>query len=540
MNKPPAYIVSVRKGAALGHVRAGDSEALRALLERARGDGTEADVLAHIKAREPALALLHSPPGVDRWGMAGWQAKVLRDTSGRIVLRGANKIGKSLHIAEEIVLFLQGAHPTRKRPTDRPAKVLYVVADMANAYVDDVCETLNEVISPEMLDPRTKYDSRGYTVGAVRSILWHDGSKVIFRAGTQDGQAIAGVWSDFVVINEPPVLKRWGEIMRAAALKNAPIIAGFTPVDNHGVSRDLLWLRDVVEGKPGEPTPTRKDGAPRWSQHVIRLTPENAPHRHPDDIQQQIEDMLSWEIPQRRDAEWEGPAPERTLASFGPENVIEARHGDWAALGHERRHLRLGLAADHGERKNKEVIIFYAWHGSGKDLICWVVDAYVSPGVTSIEQDADAACSMLARWGCSPDDIDVCLGDTNSSGKGDITAKTVNERFTGAFKALGYTLRMVGADKGADSVGLGIRILNDAFARSALWVCTSARPIIHAVSRWQGGNGEIHKDKVDPIRYGPGALFAPVHKGARSKSIPHHRPVDMSWADGGGTFSDGF
>lgn len=531
-------LTPIQQQAALAHVREGNEAAYRAVLARAVEPQAVRD---HVTQAAPALSLLFSPAGVGQWGMAAWQCEVLHDESGRIILRGANKIGKSLELALEVVLFLEGRHPTRKRPTGRPAKVLYVVADMANAYVDDVCETLHEVISPEMLDPKTKFDSRGYTVSSVRSILWKDGSKVIFRAGTQDGQAIAGVWSDLVVINEPPVMKRWGEIMRAAALKNAPIIAGFTPVDNHGVSRDLLWLRDVVEGKPGEETPTKKDGTPKWSQHVIRLTPENAPHRHPDDIQQQIDDMLSWEIPQRRDAEWEGPAPERTLASFGPHNVLEAKHGEWSATGHEKRHLRLGMAADHGEKKNKEVIIFYAWCGSGPDLECWVLDAYISPGVTSIEQDADGACAMLARWGCTPNDIDVCLGDTNSSGKGDITAKTINEAFTRAFKALGFTLAMVAADKGAGSVGLGIRVVNDAFARFKLWIATAARPIIHAASRWQGGNGEIHKDKVDPIRYGPGALFAPIHKTTRSKATPYKRPVDMSWADGGGeSFTEGF
>lgn len=533
--QPPSPLARLHQQNAIQAVRAQDTEAFEAALIRA-GEKYTPGIWDHCRANEPHLTLVTANPGLNRWGLANWQREVLLDTSGRILIRGGNKIGKSLQLAEEVALFLEGKHPTRKRPTDRPAKVLYVVADMANAYVDDVCETLHEVIAPWMLDPQTKFDSRGYTVSSARSILWHDGSKVIFRAGTQDGQAIAGLWADLVVVNEPPLLKRWGEIMRAAALRNAPVIAGFTPVDDHGVSRDVLWLRDVVEGKPGEPTPTRKDGTPKWSQHVVRLTAENAPHRHPDDVAQQIDDMLAWEIPQRRDAEWEGPAPERTLASFGPANMLEAMHGDWSAIPVEKRHLRLGLSADHGEKKNKEVVVFYAWTGANRDVECWVLDAYISPGVTSIAQDADATCAMLARWGCTPDDIDKCEGDTNSSGKGDITAKTVNEAFSNAFKDLGYNLKMVAANKGADSVSNGIRVLNDAFARLKLWILTSARPIAHAVSRWQGGNGEIHKDKVDPLRYGPGARFAPVHSAKRSTATPRKAVVDFSLLDGGGDF----
>jgi hypothetical protein len=89
------------------------------------------------------------------------------------------------------------------------------------------------------------------------------------------------------------------------------------------------------------------------------------------------------------------------------------------------------------------------------------------------------------------------------------------------------------ADKGASSVGLGVRTLNDAFARQRLWISSTAAEIIHAASRWQGGNGEIHKDKIDPLRYGPGAKFKTIRTRKRAVQTPHKPVVDMSWADGG-------
>jgi len=484
-----------------------------------------------LRQRDPHLAFMRRAPGLGMWGAADWQRAVLEDPANRILVRGGNKVGKSLELAEECALFLDGKHPTRHRPTDRPARILYVVADLKNAYASDVCRTLAEVMPPAKLHARTKYDEiRGYSVSGSRSLLWHDGSEIMFRSGTQDGQAIAGIWADLVVINEPPIRARWGEIMRAAALTRAPVVVGFTPMDSHG-SRDLLWLRDIVEGVPGGDTPKGADGRPLWSQHVVRLVPESVPHRRESDVMDQIANMAPWEVAQRRDAEWEGPAPERTLSAFGPGNTFEARPGDWDALpgAASASSLRFGISADHGERANKEVLILYAWVGTGPDVRVWVLDCYLSPGQTSVAQDAEAVVQMLARWGLTLDSVDEAKGDTNSSGKGDVTSRTVNDAFTAAFAALGSRLRMVAADKGAGSVGLGVRVMNDAFARSALWLCRGASELVRACQRWDGGNASPHKDKVDAIRYGPASKIRPVVASARTRTTPRMPPADTAW-----------
>jgi hypothetical protein len=308
------------------------------------------------------------------------------------------------------------------------------------------------------------------------------------------------------------------------------VLVGFTPVDNHGVSRDVTWLREIVEA-----------GGSAWSQHVVVLCPENAPHRRPEDVAQQIADMPPWEVAQRRDAEWEGPAPERTLSAFGPQHVFTARAGEWDALPDvpEGEELRIGIAADHGEKANKEVVILYAYCGKGEDLRCWVLDCYVSPGVTGIGQDAEGVIQMLTRWGLTPDHCDEAIGDTNSSGKGDMTSRTVNEAFSNAFKALGYSLRMKPADKGAGSVGLGVRVLNDAFARTRLWICTQAAEIRRAAERWNGKN-DNNKDKVDPLRYGPGSLFKAWRESSRSRHVPGVAPIETDWFGGGSMWEGEF
>lgn len=511
----------------------------RAAYERARRESPDPEYVEEwCKGKDPYLVFMTAEPGEGRWGAAPWQRAVVEDPSNRILIRGGNKIGKSLGLAMFLENWRRGHNGNHPRP-EGPAKILYVVADMANAYADDVCRTLHEIIPSSELHEDTKYSTvRGYTTGGKRALLFANGDEIMFRSGSQDGQALAGLWSHLVLINEPPIQSRWGEIMRAAGLKKAPVVVGFTPVDNHGVSRDLLWLRDIVEGPPGQPVPTRPDGTPLWSQHVIRLCPENVPHRKPEEVLLQIADMPPWEVAQRRDAEWEGPSNERSLSAFGPENVFNASPGDWEALpgAPDPGELRLGLAADHGENANKEVIILHAWHGYGDSLTEWVLDAYLSPGQTSIEQDAEGVCQMLARWGLTPDHMDEAVGDTNSSGKGDWTARTVNEHFTKAFAALGYRLVMRPADKGAGSVGLGVRVLNDAFARKRLWICTVAAPIRNAAERWQGKN-DGYKDKIDPLRYGPGAHFKAIWHTGTTRAGVRTPVVDTSWMGGGPIFT---
>ena len=524
-----ARLQAIRSEQALRAVRSGDLSALAHAMSRAPDAAT---AQSYLREMEPARTLLLQPPGVGVWGAADWQRRVLADESPRVIIRGGNKTGKTTALSLSLAAYFDGHHPVWKLPEGRPARVLYVAADLQNAYADDVCSSLREFLPPDRWGARCIHDPvRGFIVSGRRAFIHRDGHRILFRSGMQDGQAIAGVWADVVVVNEPPLQQRWGEIVRAAALvAGAPMLVGFTPVDDHGRSRDLAWFRDDVVERGS------------WSEHVITLTPANAPHRRPEDVERQIADMLPWEVAQRRDAAWEGPAPERTFSAFGPENTFDATYGDWAALPESPGEglLRLKLAADHGEKANKEVVILYATHtqttvAHGRrddDVRCWVLDCYVSPGETSIAQDVEGVVQMLARWKLTPDHLDGAVGDTNSSGKGDWTSSTVNEAFSNGFRGLGYSLRMVAANKGAGSVGLGVRVINDACARGRFWVASTAAPIRRGLERWSGRNDSL-KDLVDPVRYGPGAEYTAIHdaRRARLKVAPAVAPTP--WFSGG-------
>jgi len=504
----PSWLAGAHKGAALGHVRSQDRDALTALLARAEAAGTQDAVLAYIKAEEPALAFITTPAAVGRWGAAPWQAEMIHSLHRRQLGRGGNKTGKTATASCKCALVMDDEDACFERPANGTVRILYVVADMSNAYADDVCLSLREFLPPSKWHPDTKYSRlKGFTVSGRRAYKHHNGDEIIFRSGTQDGQALAGIMADLVIVNEPPVESRWGEIMRAAAFAQAPVLVLFTPIDDHGVSRDVVWLKYIIEGKPGEPLPLGADGSPLWLQHIVHLTTANAPHRSPESIAQQIADMPAHERNQRQYADWEGPAPARTLASFGPGNVFDFLPGRWDMLpDYNKEHdLYLRISFDHGELEKKEVCGLIAYQ-TAEGARAWALDEYVSDGATSFLTDAQGVLAMLERHGLSLGAIDEAFGDTNSAGKSHL--KKMNQVFEAEFKTLtGITLRIQNAMKGPGSVGMGTINLNNAFATNRLWVSTLAARLRRSCDRWDGRPKDENKDAVDMFRYGVNDLF---------------------------------
>ena len=507
----PPWLVNTRKGAALGHVRDGNKPALDALLARAANDGTESAILAHLKEREPALSFAMVEAGVGRWGAAPWQQAVMNDESGRVLVRGGNKIGKTAVISESLALYFEGRHPVWKLPVGRPASVLYIAADLKNVYGKDVCRRLHEFIPESRWAPGVTWSrQKGFMFKGGRAFEHVDGHEIMFGSGTQDGAALTGMSADVVIINEPPIQHRWGEIMRAAAEWEAPALVGFTPIDSHGVSRNIVWLKNIVEG-----TPSEAEADERWQQHVIHLSEANAPHRTPESIAQQIADMPHHERQQRQFADWEGPAPLRTLRSFGPSNVFDFVPGQWDMLpDYNKDHdLYLRLSADHGELEKKEVWGLIAYQ-TAEGSRAWALDEYVADGATSFLTDAQGVLAMLARHGLSFGAIDEAFGDTNSAGKSHL--KKMNQVFEAEFKALtGIHLRIQNAAKGPGSVGMGTINLNNAFATNRLWISVLAAQLRRSCDRWDGRPKDENKDAVDMLRYGVNDLFAPVRGNVR-------------------------
>ena len=424
--------------------------------------------------------------------------------------RAGNKLGKTYHAAHETDAWCRGVHPTHPLPV--PLKVLYVVADLENAYADDVCEIFRETLCPDDLHPSCRYTAEGgYTVpgrgNRKRGIRYRNGSSVIFRSGTQDGAALAGVKADALVVNEPPRQRHWGEALRAVAHSGGPVLVVFTPMDEHGVSRDLVWLRRYVEGGEGS--------APRgrFVQIVGRLCPENAPHRSPENVREQIDLMPAAELAQRRDAAWTGPATGRMFTNWDTSQRFawEPEAGkDWPELpgiaaGVE---VQIGISLDHGEGAGREVALLYAYLDQGAASAVWILDEYRSPERTILARDAAEIVKLLDRNGLNLLDVDRWHGDVNSAGK--MFAVGLNRKLEQEFAALlgrPRTARVVeirSAKKGRGgrlmTVRYGTRILNEALGAHTLWISSRCAALAHDFERWMGD--ERHKDGIDAARYG--------------------------------------
>lgn len=466
----------------------------------------ELDRLAAIEAANPCSTWWLDPPGIGRWGAADWQRAAVLDPARNVIVRKGNKVGGTTLLSWTAWAFLLDIHPRLRRPRGRPAVVLYAAADLENAYADDVCRSLHEFHTPAALSPACRYsETEGYRAHGHRSLLLRDGSRIVFRSGRQEGLAVAGIWADLVLVNEPPRRNLWGEIMRAAGQAQAPVLMSFTPLPPEGLPRDddLQWLQTIIA-----------DRAAGWSEHVVPLAPDTAPHRTPAAIAEQVANMHPWERPQRQGAAWEGPAPARSLANWDDTQVW--RGDGWERLpGAGEGEIRLGLGADHGELGGHEVVLLIAWRGRGRDALLWVVDEYQSPERTTIAQDAAAVIRMLARHGLSPAEIDEARGDVNTMGKSRLTSVNAELSRELASQSTGKAPRFQAADKGAGSVALGVRLIDNGLGERRVWVHERCQGLRRALRRWKGDDDDF-KHWIDSWRYiavphlDPGRAQAPV------------------------------
>jgi hypothetical protein len=420
--------------------------------------------------------------------MAPWQRAVHSDPSDCRFIRAANKIGKTFLIVAECDLACRGIHPwLRFTP---PVHLVFIIPDLDSSYADNICRRYRELLPDSQLDEKCKYTiERGFLTSGRRMIKYANGSTVMFRSGYQGGESLAGISGDLIVIDEPPREDRFGEIMRASAEFKSPILMAFTPMDTHGVTRDLRWLRKEIE---------RSDSV--WSEHVIPLSPETVPHRSAEAVQAQIERCPAEEVPQRIYGEWDGAVGFRHLDGFDNACVVKKSPDVQATFR---------LAWDHGELPGKEVCLFITlWTEKGQPH-AHVFDEYSSGGRSTTTTDALRVTEKIESHGMTLFHVDEAYGDINTSGKSEVS--TVNQDLEVAFaNILGLDwshppFEVLRPNKGPGSVDYGCRVINAAFIKGNLTIHERCTLLRRALGRWVGGKtGEQgdFKDFIDGLRYG--------------------------------------
>lgn len=447
-----------------------------------------------------------------------------RDPSRKRSLRGPNQGGKSWAGAKE-ALWLMGAHqhPFRdqynvRRPwTSKPVRGWVVCYSEKQSRA--IQAALYRLVPRRMLVSTDFNESRGFLNG---QLILTNGSILEVKTVGQDTLGLASATLDFVWIDEPPPENVYGELLSRLLVLSGSLWITYTPI-----GRPVGWLKKLCE-------------AGEISDHRFSLDVENCPHLTAAQIDEQVRDILPHERAQRIHGEWEGVTPDRMLDQFTfPEglhgtfqdkgelsNVINVR--EWMPPGA----LRVLVGFDWGEGAGKTTAVAVALRPARSTplgripAMVWALGEYVSPGATTIEQDARGTRDMLRRLGLSLAKVDVWVGDVNTAGKSSV-GTTVNELMAGALAELArvdlaaaghetapgeVTIRVETADKRPGSVDYGNRMINVGAGRRLLFLRGGedgrgkfgATSLITAVKHWQGGktgkDGE-YTHILDAFRY---------------------------------------
>jgi len=464
----------------------------------------ELDALMALEAANPLAVLMAG-------GSSPKQLAYLLDPSKNRMLQAGNKTGKTyIWVADQLLCCL-GQHPARS-DVPFPCKILCVVADFKGGYAEDVCEIFHELMPPDVLSPRCNYsDEEGYRIGQKPVIRFKNGSRIIFRAGTQAQKAVAGIKADMVAINEPPERRVWGETTRAAAFDEAPISMVFTPVDEmrkDGTLKsvgDLRWLRCIVAGDPD----TGDEPTGDWSIHRIKLTVEDCPQRTQASIDAQIGNVEVWEYEQRVNGDWESVSGDRSLRAWKPTLVIPRDVDVGSGWPDPREPVRLALVVDHGEKAGASFWGLFAFQPrrEGRELRIAIrlIGEHANEAGDSDDEEALYVKEMVERTGLQLGDVDFAWGDHNTGGKSR-GGRKLNDIYSEHFTRLmnvahwqdGITVRNVW--KGTGSIDLGLKRLNQSMAREDYTVSEACPLAIRANARWAGDHDEL-SHRIDVERY---------------------------------------
>jgi len=446
---------------------------------------------------------LNAAPG--QGGMSPAQRAAHMSQHPRRILCGGNQIGKSRFLCSEAWWFATSSHPFRESPA--PGSIGWIVCADLRAGWPNISRKLREIEPPGILDPRQKYDdARGYTFSGSKLIRLKSGSLIFGRSGTQEIIALSGATIDWLAFDELPKRGHFSEARSRVAVASAsaaggPVIMGFTPI-----GRPVDWLRDTVAGNPETGSTPREE----WDLHRVALTPENCPHRTPEDIQTQIESYGPWEYRQRVLGEWDGVSVDRWIPGFSELCVF----GDDEA---PRNVEAVGLGWDHGERPGASVCYLVAWAGDR----LWVLAEYMSKERNTPKTEAIEIRDMLKPWGIGLHQIDEARGDSNSAGRLGLGI-SVNETLERAFADLAgssrppFQIRV--PYKGRGSIKARARLLNSAAIDGRFRVHEGCTKLIHSLRHWRGENNDL-KHPFDALAYIADVYLAPGLSGESGRLL---------------------
>ena len=388
-----------------------------------------------------------------------------RDTARKVLLRAANRVGKTRHCARLAA----------KRAINNPGHRIRVIGPTNRQTHTVLGAYLFEFLEPYLAPGLYYVEGEGINGGRKKSLRLRNGSVVELRSLEDDINAHAGSSQHLIVFDEPPKQNFYMENAARLVDTGGQMIIAATMVN-----RNVKWLRTMVEGDEDSPTEEgRHVMGTGWVQYVAKFSRVNCPWYTVRQIEDWIETCRAsaWQWAQRIEAAWDGGVSVgRRFVSFDEDNVISGPpDGDW----------RVGVSMDHGEVAGHQIALLFYF----TDVRIVFIDEYSPSHATNPDEDARAILSMLKRNGLRLSQVDLFVGDVNSAGKYFANRK-VNEELERAFATqLGQSrkpIRIVIPDKTPGSVDWGQRCINAASSRGWLHVSGRCVHLLETMRHWKG------------------------------------------------------
>ena len=388
--------------------------------------------------------------------------------SKRILVRAANRVGKTKHAAAKLAKLMLATPNGRFR----------AVAVNYTQSIAVVGQYLFDFLPADQLISNCRFSQEnGWT---HQLIVLKNGTTCEIRSQDQAPIAHAGSDLDGVWLDEIPPPDILQENLYRVKAKNGWIWVTATPI-----GRPVEYLKNVVE-----------DENTTWTQHVAPLSHANCPWY----TAQQVEDWIAEarlfpdSFDQRILGAWEGVTLARTFTGYDSTCLIQP--DDPPPKG-----VTIGIGIDHGEHAGSQVAVLIASNSDG----IWVLDECVSTTATTPVADARAIVDMLARNAIEVHQVGRWVGDINSAGKAAAGHK-INEILALAIAReaghhrVGFTIDP--PMKGQGSVDIGEKLLNAGLLRRQVRIHPRCVAVINGLRHYKGGKAdEGLKHAIDSLRY---------------------------------------
>ena len=402
-------------------------------------------------------------------------AGFMRSTRKRILVRCANRVGKTKHSAAKLTNLMLATPRGRYR----------AVAVNYTQSIAVVGQYLADFIPADQLASNCRFSvENGWT---HQLIVLTNGTTCEIRSQDQAPIAHSGSDLDGVWLDEIPPSDILQENLYRVKARDGWIWITATPI-----GRPVEYLKKVAEAEDTV-----------WIQFVAALSHENCPWYSQKQVDDWIEEARAFpdSYEQRIKGAWEGITTLRTFSGFDSTCLIQPTDAP-------PKQVRIGVGIDHGEHAGSQVAVLVAWNTDG----IWLLDETVSTTSTTPAQDAIAIRAMLLRNGMDVHQVDAWIGDVNSAGKLGAGHK-INEilalalaREAGHHK-VSFTIDT--PQKGHGSVDLGEKLLNAGFLRHQVHVHPRCAAVINGLRHSRGAKSdEDLKHALDAVRY---ICFAPLN-----------------------------